>query len=138
MAETFIKIAIILAIAIPFLLWNSGNKVQKTFFCAIDNARDYILSDPQEALKEFYIQPNHPRKNYVEAFGMDSVLETSSNEEIRTAISMVMAYYIFGAVSNIYKHQSEQDVFRMLHHNPKISEKFKNAIYFTAMQIRGK
>lgn len=130
------EIIIIVGVIVLFLFWSSDYKVKKTFLQAIESAQAYVLSSPEQALKIFYTQPNHPRKNDVEILGIDYVLRTSTIEENRDATKTVMAYLIAGYVRIIYKYQSNEDVFKMLNKNPKIKEKFEDSVSTTSMFIR--
>ncbi|OOF88749.1 hypothetical protein BKG94_06295 [Rodentibacter ratti] len=136
MNEISIVIAIISVIAI-LILWNSGRKVRRTFYQAIENAQDYIIYTKPSPLDEYYTLPGSSRKTEVELLGIDFVLKTESQEEIRKAVKITMAYFIAGAVLEVYKHMSEKDVFRMLNYNTKIKEKFEEAVSVASMFARG-
>lgn len=130
------EIIIVVVLIAIFLFWNSGNKVTKTFFQAIENAQEEVLSNPSKALKLFYTHLNNSRKSEVETLGIDYVIKTSTIEENRIATETIMAYLVATLVRNTYKYQSDEDVFKMLKENSKIKKKFDEAVSTTSMFTR--
>ncbi|MBF0784936.1 hypothetical protein E4T80_05565 [Muribacter muris] len=132
MNDIFIIISIIVILA-TLALWNSGRKVRKTFYQAIENAQNYILYNPSSVLAEYYTQPNSSKKKEVELLGIDHVLKTETNDEIRKAVKIIMAHLVVEEVRTVYRHMSEEETLRMLSHNAKTKEKFEEAVSLVSM-----
>lgn len=126
------SLAVVATIIIVFFLNKWRRK--RAFYKAIENSSWFVIAHSSQVLEEFYTRPSHPKKNEVTLLGINSVLNTETNEEIYEAVKCIMTAFILGTMRNIYKH--DEDILKILNNNPKIKEKFQEAVSITSMFAR--